>query len=127
MNPNILIIDDFASVRLYHTSFLKRKGYHCVGAASGAEALELLRTQAFDLVLLDMVMPEMTGDAFVACLDADPRLAGLPVLVITSEEALALEAFKGARRPLGILAKPVLPAALLQCVQKFLPTAVAAS
>ena len=127
MSLNILIIDDFASVRLYHTSFLTRKGYRCVGASNGAEALELLRAQPFDLVLLDMVMPEMTGDAFVACLDADARLAGLPVLVVTSEEELAREAFKAARRPLGILTKPVLPAALLQCVQKFLPAAAAAS
>ena len=124
MKQNILIIDDFASVRLYHMSYLSRKGYYCIGASSGSDALAQLEMHLVDLVLLDMVMPEMSGEDFIARLDADPRFAHLPVLVITSEASVAQAAFAGSRRPLQVLAKPVRPAALLLCVQQLLPTPV---
>ncbi len=120
MNPTILIIDDFASVRLYHTSFLKRKGYHCLGAVDGEEALAKLRENHVDLILLDLVMPGMNGDSFMARLAADARLDALPVLVITSELELAQALFGGGSRPVSVLAKPVMPDALLQSVQQLL-------
>ena len=125
MSQTILIIDDFASVRLYHSSFLARKGYHCLGAGSGAEALDLIRQQPVDLIVLDLLMPRMDGAAFVAHLDALPHLASLPVLVVTSEPQRAIEAFRLSSRPLSVLAKPVLPTELLQRVQRLLPTPAA--
>lgn len=127
MKPTVLVIDDFASVRLYHMSFLTRKGYRCLGAASGTEALALLAQETVDLVLLDLVMPGMPGDVFEAQLAADPRHAHVPVLVVSSEEALARTAFANARRPIGIVAKPVMPTPLLRQVHQLLgqPASVA--
>jgi len=120
MKKTILIIDDFASVRLYHTSFLTRKGYQCTGCTSGAEALALLRREPFDLVLLDLLMPEMDGGTFLRQLDSLPALAGMPVLIVTSETPLAQKARAGINRPLLVLGKPVMPGELLHGVQQLL-------
>ena len=125
MNKNVLIVDDFASVRLYHQSFLTRKGYHCIGASNGEEALNKLREQPVDLILLDMVMPGMSGDAFITQLSANSAWAKIPVLAITSEEPLAQAAIGGSSRHFSVLAKPVMPDALLQRVQNLLALAAA--
>lgn len=124
MKPTILVIDDFASVRLYHMGFLNRKGFTCVGAESGEAALAALEAGPVDLVLLDMVMPGMGGEEFISRLAGDPRHAQLPVLVITSEDADARRVFATARRPVGILSKPVMPAALLQEAQRLISGSV---
>lgn len=126
MNQTILIVDDFASVRMYHASFLSRKGYKCIGAGNGADAFALIKQQPVDLIVLDLLMPGMDGATFVSHLDADPKLAGIPVLVVTSEPALAQESFRKSSRPLSILAKPVLPSELLLRVQRMLPTPASA-
>jgi len=120
MNKTILVIDDFASVRLYHLSFLTRKGYHCLGAADGVDALRQLGENHVDLILLDMVMPIMDGGAFIEELAKIPALSMLPVLAITSEESCAKAILAAYSRPVSILSKPVMPDALLQGVQQLL-------
>ncbi|MBI5380636.1 MAG: response regulator [Opitutae bacterium] len=116
----ILVVDDFASVRLYHTSFLKQKGYACIDACDGAEALAKLPLQPVDLILLDLVMPKMNGGEFLARLRAMPDYAHTPILAITSE-ALK-ERTKEYQQTFGIeaLLKPVRPDELLRKVQQFL-------
>tara|TARA_R110002050_G_scaffold157022_2_gene285501 strand:+ start:200 stop:589 length:390 start_codon:yes stop_codon:yes gene_type:complete len=121
MRNTILIIDDLASVRLYHKSFLTRKGYSCVEASDGEEGLDRLRQRTVDLILLDLVMPGMDGESFVDQLDRDAASGGIPVLVITSEESLARELIARAKRPIGVVTKPVMPAALLRAVEQLLP------
>jgi len=121
MSQTILVIDDFAGVRLYHMSYLGRKGYHCVGARDGTEALAVLRETSVDLILLDLAMPGMDGEAFIQQLESIPSLRSLPVLVITSDE-LAAEAVLGrGAHAIGVLCKPVVPVELLRRVQQLLP------
>ena len=117
----ILVVDDFASVRLYHTTFLKQKGYECVAAADGAEALDALQEQPIDLVLLDMVMPNMDGGEFLARVRSQPAYASLPILAITSEAKKTDTLACQEKYQIHILLKPVLPAALLDRVQQLLP------
>lgn len=121
MSQTILIIDDFASVRLYHVSYLTRKGFTCLCANDGREALSKLAATHVDLILLDMVMPGMGGDEFVTHLDALSTMTTTPVLVITSEEASARSKFATCNRRIGVLGKPVLPELLLQEVRRLLP------
>lgn len=118
----VLIIDDLASVRLYHVSFLRRKGYRCLEAMDGRGALEILAGQTINLILLDLVMPGMDGEAFIEHLDRDPAAANLPVLVITSEQELAAGLVSRARRPIAVVTKPVMPDALLRAAQQLLAT-----
>ena len=117
----ILVVDDFASVRLYHTTFLKQKGYECVAVADGAEALRVLQQRPIDLVLLDMMMPTMDGLEFLTRVRSMPGFADLPILAITSEAQKADTLESQARYGFHVLLKPVLPAALLEQVQRLLP------
>ncbi len=59
--PRILLVDDDLINQKVMVSLLKRKGWEATAAASGRKCLELLAQQAFDLVLMDIQMPEMDG------------------------------------------------------------------
>ena len=116
----ILIVDDFASVRIFHQILLRQAGYATLTAGGGAEALHLLRGQGADLVVLDLVMPQMSGADFLAQAHALPQRDQLPVIVVSSEaqrqEAVDLQAKHHCR----ILQKPVPPQALLETVRELL-------
>ncbi len=81
---NILVVDDHAHIRRLYEVLLEQNGYHPYTACNGREALELLDTTHIDLVLLDVMMPEMDGYTFLRTL----RDSGseLPVLVITARD-----------------------------------------
>lgn len=112
----ILVVDDFASVRLYHSRFLALKGFNCIEAADGTEALKLLLQHPVDLVLLDLIMPGLSSEAFISQLQALPALQAIPVLAITSE-ALKEDTRRLERRyGIRTLLKPVLPDELLSQV-----------
>src|SRR3954464_2826117 len=79
MSARILVVDDSPTIRKVVGSILEARSYQPVLAGDGQEALELLGTEAVDLVLLDFVMPRMTGYQFCRELRADPKLKNLPV------------------------------------------------
>jgi len=81
----VLIVDDNEDNRYTLTRRLRREGYtDVVAAANGREALEQLAASEFDLVLLDIMMPEMDGFTVLEKLRAEGRLASLPVIVISA-------------------------------------------
>ncbi|NJD18709.1 MAG: response regulator [Gemmatimonadetes bacterium] len=82
----ILVVDDEKSVRTMLAHFLGTLGLEVVQAADGHEALEAIRMEAPDAVLLDMVMPLMDGMTFLHKLRANPLHSGLPVIVLTAKE-----------------------------------------
>jgi adenylate cyclase len=94
--PLVLAVDDLpANVRLLD-AVLSPRGYRVLGAGSGPEALALVAERRPDLVLLDIVMPEMDGYEVCRRLRQDPATAFLPVVMITAsgdqERLLAIEA-----------------------------------
>jgi adenylate cyclase len=83
-SPTLLLVDDLPqNVRLLEAIFAPR-GYTTVSAGSGREALEVVARTPVDLVLLDIVMPEMDGYATCRALREDPATAYLPVVMITA-------------------------------------------
>jgi len=81
----ILVVDDNDDNRYTLTRRLRREGYTDVVAASnGREALQRLAESEFDLILLDIMMPEMDGHSVLEELRATGRLANLPVIVISA-------------------------------------------
>lgn len=82
----ILIADDNAGNRRLLARRLEREGYSTVPAADGSEALKLLRVNKFDLVLLDINMPELDGMEALEQLKADPDLQDIPVIMISAVE-----------------------------------------
>jgi class 3 adenylate cyclase len=92
----ILVVDDLPqNVRLLE-AVLAPRGYDIATAGSGREALERVNSGRVDLVLLDIVMPEMDGYEVCRALRADPRTSFLPVVMITAsgeqEKVAAIEA-----------------------------------
>jgi CheY-like chemotaxis protein len=79
----ILVVDDDQSCRRLTAKVLSINGYSPVSAANGLEALDALRREPIDLVLLDLMMPEMDGLAFMSAMRKDPQWANVPVLVLS--------------------------------------------
>ncbi len=83
----ILVVDDSPTTREYFTSMLKSLGHQSQTVASGAEALRSLRESDFDVVLCDLVMPEMDGLALLKQMRKEGM--ELPFLIITSYGSLS--------------------------------------
>ena len=92
MAKRILVVDDDEnSLNLERTS-LEQKGFEVTTCGGGAEALEMLAGRVFDLVLLDVMMPEVDGFTVCRKIKEDPRLKDIPVIFLTAKgggEALA--------------------------------------
>lgn len=80
----LLVVDDDASNRDVLERRLKRQGYAVDTAENGRQALEMLRERTFDLVLLDIMMPEMDGFEVLKRLKADDRLQNIPIIMISA-------------------------------------------
>ena len=85
----ILVADDHVTNRLKMSMAVKRLGYEVIPAEDGREALDILRREAIDLVLLDIVMPEMDGYEVLAVIKEDAELRDIPIVVISALEELA--------------------------------------
>lgn len=86
-NMSILIVDDDELNRYTLARRLTRDGHTKLGmAGNGVEALAALRQDKFDLVLLDIMMPELDGFGVLEAMQADPGLAGIPVIVISAND-----------------------------------------
>jgi class 3 adenylate cyclase len=85
---HILVVDDLRTNRLKISLSLKQQGHTVADAENGLRALEMLREQAFDLVLLDILMPEMDGYAVLEQMKQDEALRNIPVIVISAQDEL---------------------------------------
>lgn len=92
VNFRVLVVDDSASLRQAYALVLEIEGMSVTTASNGREALERVRADKPDLILLDLSMPVMSGWEFRAIQRTDPRLARIPVIVVTAEEIEEAEA-----------------------------------
>jgi CheY-like chemotaxis protein len=106
---------------------LKNAGYEALVINSGEDALERLRTESFDLVVADVMMPGMDGFALVRAMRADERLTRLPVVFLTGcrEQAMRMRGYRAGGD--GYLTKPVRPAELVDQVESLLMSAMGTS
>ena len=81
-----LVVDDHKTNRMKLSLAVQNLGLEVEAVASGADCLTRLREEAFDIVLLDIVMPEMDGFEVLTAMKADPVLRDIPVIVISSLE-----------------------------------------
>jgi CheY-like chemotaxis protein len=90
---DVLIVDDDEFQRKVTARILESEGYRIKVAANGSEAISLLARMGADLVLLDFLMPDMSGLDVLARVKADQRLGSIPVIMITgnSERAVVLD------------------------------------
>ena len=84
----VLVVDDDQLNRMLLTRSLEQEGHRVGSAASGQEALEILREKPFDVVLLDIVMPELDGVSVLERLKRDPVLQHVPVIMISAVDEI---------------------------------------
>jgi CheY-like chemotaxis protein len=102
----ILIVEDDVAIRQTVAELLEDEGYEVDCAANGADALALLeRSEVPALILLDLMMPVMDGWSFRETQRRDPRLAGIPTVVVTASNAASGHA-PDELAPDAFLAKP---------------------
>jgi two-component system OmpR family response regulator len=107
--PRILVVDDTPAVLDIVRKCLEGEGYHVTTCLEGRQALRLAHENPPDVVMLDVVMPEVSGWEVLAQLRADPAFIRTPVIVCTAYVAEALgrlAELKGPDQHLGLLPKP---------------------
>lgn len=87
IRARILVVDDEAAIREYETSLLSELGHEVLAAADGAEALRLARERRPHLVLLDIMMPELSGIEVCRQLRADPRTRDVRIIMVSAVDA----------------------------------------
>jgi CheY-like chemotaxis protein len=85
---HVLVVDDNPFNRDLLARGLLRQGHHFALASNGRIALDMLESLAFDVVLLDIMMPELDGHQVLARLKADPRLRHVPVIMISAADEI---------------------------------------
>jgi CheY-like chemotaxis protein len=80
----VLVVDDEPTIRELIADFLRESGYHVETAANGAQALKLMRRQLPHAIVLDLMMPELDGNGFVALKRLNARFDPIPVLLVTA-------------------------------------------
>jgi CheY-like chemotaxis protein len=87
----VLVVDDDASNRLWLTSVLEPAGFVVINAGGGREGIHLAKSQHPDLVLLDLMMPDVNGFAVVEALRADPATRQTPIMILTARNLTAAD------------------------------------
>lgn len=128
---NVLIVDDNEMNRDTLARRLRQQGFAIEMAANGAEALEMARQKSYDLLLLDIMMPEMDGYEVLQTMKAENSLRSIPVIMIS-----ALEEIESVMKCMELgaedyLTKPfdpvLLKAAIARCLKKAPPRGVTPS
>jgi CheY-like chemotaxis protein len=118
--PRALIVDDSPTVRRHLSLALHQIGLDSEAVASAHEALEVLAMRRYELVLADVVMPDMDGYKLTRAIKRDRALRGMPVIILTSRSSpfdLARGALAGCN---SYLVKPVAMQSLRTTVQRHL-------
>ena len=118
--PRVLVVDDEVNiVRLIQVN-LERHGYQVTTANNGVQALEKIREDRPDLLVSDVMMPEMDGFELLANVRRDPPLSDLPVIMLTAK-AQDRDVMEGYTRGADMyLTKPFNPAELLNFAKRIL-------
>jgi len=80
----VLVVEDDRAIRELITLHLKLEGYGVVPSADGAEALRLARTEPFDLIVLDIMLPGLDGISVLGAIRRDSANRGTPILMLTA-------------------------------------------
>lgn len=117
-SKTIFLIDDDPTVSTILVPFLKKKGYDVLLATNGEDAIDILKKQLPQLILLDVQMPRMNGYSFIIQIQNIPGASQIPIIVMTAKDGMA-EIFKveGAKE---YLTKPVDHDRLLELLHQYI-------
>ncbi len=118
---NILIIDDNKDIIGLFKTILEASGHSCTAANGGREGLEQLRANNFDITLLDLAMPEVSGLDVLEQVRNDPKLRDVKIIVITASSPTDAETARIRREYtiLDLVKKPINKTKLLQIIDNY--------
>ena len=116
----ILVVDDDADIQVLTRTVLASAKYDVSTASNGRQAIEAIRASTFDLVLLDVNMPEMTGWETLRLLRADPVLADLPVVMFSVKGEIRDKVHAMQEGAIDYITKPFVVDELLARVKRLL-------
>ena len=129
MRKTVLAVDDEIHAREFVSTVLKENGYTPVLAANGEEAVDIIRRQKPDLIILDVLMPKQSGIRLYRKLKTTESLRNIPVIIysgisrrtlLRAQAALTESSGESVPDPDAYLEKPVTPERLAATVKKTL-------
>ena len=122
----ILLVDDEPSIVMIVGKRLEHEGFEVIVATDGEAALTKIREVRPDLIILDVVLPQLTGYEVCAQLKQDPRYQQIPIIMLTAMDAQQDDRYGRECGADAYLAKPVHTPALLEQMRTLLTRAPAA-
>ena len=120
MPKKILVVDDEPNIVKIVANRLKANGYEVVTAYNGLEGLEKAGQESPDLILLDVIMPDMDGYQVLSRLKDDPRTKPIPVIMVTARGQLDDVNMATELGAVDYVVKPFNPVLFLQKIHKAL-------
>ena len=114
----ILIVDDNDDIRRVFDLAFTSAGHQVKTAATGAEALVLVKTYQFDAVLMDVEMPTMSGWNVLEAIHHMPGEGNLPVILFTAHGNVTSDAYAKMLGAYALLRKPIVPAEVLNVISR---------
>ena len=116
----ILVADDEAYILQVVALKLRNAGFEVLTAYDGEEALAAVRSYGVDLVVTDLQMPGLTGIALARAMAAYPKLAGIPIMMLTARGHLLHEGEADSVNIARVVQKPFSPRVLLEEIEALL-------
>jgi two-component system chemotaxis response regulator CheY len=120
MTKTVLCVDDSPSIRRMVAMTLADAGIGVDEAVDGLDALARASARRYDAIITDQNMPNLDGLGFIRALRATPGGQGVPVIVLSTDDAEALKAQARAAGALGWMVKPFTPDRLIAVIRKVL-------
>jgi CheY-like chemotaxis protein len=120
MSLRILVIDDSVTVRQAVMKFLTAEGYDVVTTSDAAKVLDIIKQIEPDLVISDIMMPEMDGYTFLRHVRREKSLGSLPVILMSAKKREAMQDLFAYEGVSGYLEKPFTQEQLTELIKKTL-------
>ena len=115
----VFVVDDEPGFRHILALILQRAGYQVLQASSALEALKVIESQPLDLLILDDMMPGMSGSELCLKLKQDVRYRHIPVIMHTANAKFNNSALGDSIQADGVLLKPCTPQDILSAIGRF--------
>ena len=115
--PTVLLIEDYSDTRQMISLLLRRRGYNVIEAEDGLEGLQRASWESPDLILMDLALPEMVGVEVTRRILAMPKLAGIPIIVLSAYLNDEVERDVRAAGCVEIFSKPFDATGFLECIR----------
>ena len=102
----VLIVDDDPSIRRLLVAFMRCKGFQLLEARNGRDALAVMRAGEADLVVMDLMMPEVSGWDVLRQREKEPALRRIPLVVITASDIRQIAADVAGKHVAAVIGKP---------------------